>query len=166
MQYHAEAKLSCSTLSRARALVCDGTHYVKLYLYRYFFLVPNIFDTNTGTFFVTIFFPLPVLRLFSDTKFYQYVRRAKICGQISADMRRTFANIRIRAKICCGQISADVRRSFGKYQKMCNDLWANISSHATNFCKYQNMCKDLLWSDMSRGAKIVGKYQQTCEDHW
>ena len=55
MQYHAEAKLSCSTLSRARALVCDGTHYVKLYLYRYFFLVPNIFDTNTGTFSVPNF---------------------------------------------------------------------------------------------------------------
>ena len=36
--------------------VCDGTQNVKRYRYRYFFPVPNIFDTDTGTFFGTKFF--------------------------------------------------------------------------------------------------------------
>ena len=38
--------------------VCDGTQNVKRYRYRYFFPVPNIFDTDTGT--------------FSGTKIFQY----------------------------------------------------------------------------------------------
>ena len=36
--------------------VCDGTQNIKQYRYRYFFPVPNIFDTDTGTFFGTKFF--------------------------------------------------------------------------------------------------------------
>ena len=36
--------------------VCDGTKNVKRYRYRYFFPVPNVFDTNTGTFVGTKFF--------------------------------------------------------------------------------------------------------------
>ena len=55
-----------------RRTVCDGTHNFKRYRYRYFFPVPNIFDTDTGTFFGTNFFryrfrdffPIPN---FSDT---------------------------------------------------------------------------------------------------
>ena len=40
-----------------------------------------------------------------------------------------WANISRRAKIC-GQISADAQRSaLGKYQKTFEDLWANISRH-------------------------------------
>ena len=35
--------------------VCDGTQNVKRYRYRYFYPVPNIFDTDTGTFFGTKF---------------------------------------------------------------------------------------------------------------
>merc|ERR1712016_534248 len=33
--------------------VCDGTQNFKRYRYRYFYPVPNIFDTDTGTFFGT-----------------------------------------------------------------------------------------------------------------
>ena len=36
------------------AAVCDGTLNVKRY--RYFFVVPNIFDTNNGTFSGSFFF--------------------------------------------------------------------------------------------------------------
>ena len=36
--------------------MCDGTQIVKRYRYRYFYPVPNIFDTDTGTFFGTKFF--------------------------------------------------------------------------------------------------------------
>ena len=36
------------------AAVCDGTLNVKRY--RYFFVVPNIFDTNNGTFSCSFFF--------------------------------------------------------------------------------------------------------------
>ena len=60
--------------------MCDGTQNFKRYRYRYFFLVPNIFDTDTGTFFGTNFFryrfrdffPVPN---FSDTgseTFFRY----------------------------------------------------------------------------------------------
>ena len=62
--------------------VCDGTQNVKQYRYRYFFPVPNIFATHTGTFFGTKFFrywfrdffryqilPIPILRLFPEQKF-------------------------------------------------------------------------------------------------
>ena len=37
------------------APVCDGTQNVKRYQYRYFFTVPNIFDTDPSTFFGTKF---------------------------------------------------------------------------------------------------------------
>ena len=36
--------------------VCDGTQNFERYRYRDFFPVPNIFDTDTGTFFGTKFF--------------------------------------------------------------------------------------------------------------
>ena len=52
--------------------VCDGTQNVGRYRYRYFFPVLNIFDTDTGTFFRYQIFPIPVPRLFSDTKFDRY----------------------------------------------------------------------------------------------
>ena len=52
--------------------VCDGTRNVGRYRYRYFFPVLNIFDTDTGTFFRYQIFPIPVPRLFSDTKFDRY----------------------------------------------------------------------------------------------
>merc|ERR1712051_374835 len=38
-----------------RPPVCDGTQIFKRYRYRYFYPVPNIFDTDTGTFFGTKF---------------------------------------------------------------------------------------------------------------
>merc|ERR1712037_936459 len=52
--------------------VCDGTQNFKRYRYRYFIPVPNISDTDTGTFFGTKFFryrfrdffPVPI---FNDT---------------------------------------------------------------------------------------------------
>ena len=44
--------------------VCDGTKNVKRYRYRYFFPVPNVFDTNTGIFFCTKNFPIPIPRFF------------------------------------------------------------------------------------------------------
>ena len=50
--------------------VSDGTQNVKRY--RYFFPVPNIFDTDTGTFFGTKFFRYRFRDLFSNTKFYWY----------------------------------------------------------------------------------------------
>ena len=59
--------------------VCDGTLNFKQYWY--FFLVPNNFDTDTGTFFGTKFFryrfryqilPIPVPRMFSGTEFFRY----------------------------------------------------------------------------------------------
>ena len=49
--------------------MCDGTQNVKRYRYRYFFPVPNIFDTDTGTFSGTKFFPIPVPRLFTVPNF-------------------------------------------------------------------------------------------------
>ena len=49
-----------------------GTQNVGRYRYRYFFPVLNIFDTDTGTFYGTKCFPIPVPRLFSDTKFDRY----------------------------------------------------------------------------------------------
>merc|ERR1712032_427440 len=52
--------------------VCDGTQNVGRYRYRYFFPVLNIFDTDTVTFFRYQIFPIPVPRLFSDTKFDRY----------------------------------------------------------------------------------------------
>ena len=52
--------------------VCDGTQNVERYRYRYFFPVPNIFDTDTGTFFRYQILPIPVPRLFSGTNFFRY----------------------------------------------------------------------------------------------
>ena len=37
----------------------DGTQNFKQYRYRYFLPVPNIYDTDTGTFFRYQFFPIP-----------------------------------------------------------------------------------------------------------
>ena len=48
------------------AAVCDGTLNVKRY--RYFFVVPNIFDTNNGTFSGS-FFSETSLETFSGTIF-------------------------------------------------------------------------------------------------
>ena len=50
----------------------DGTQNFKRYRYRYFFPVPDIYDTDTGTFFRYQIFPIPVPGLFSGTKFYRY----------------------------------------------------------------------------------------------
>ena len=52
--------------------VCDGTQHFKRYRYRYFFPVPNIFDTDTGTFSGTKFFSDTGSETFSGTKFYRY----------------------------------------------------------------------------------------------
>ena len=51
------------------AAVCDGTLNVKRY--RYFFVVPNIFDTNNGTFSGS-FFSETSLETFSGTIFFRY----------------------------------------------------------------------------------------------
>ena len=59
--------------------VCDGTQNVKRYRYRYLFPVPNISDTDTGTFFgikffgyrFRDFFPIPN---FTDTGSETYIR--------------------------------------------------------------------------------------------
>ena len=61
---------------------------------------------------------------------------AKICWrQISADKQDLLLNIRRHAKIC-GQISADIQRSFGKYQQPSEDpLWENIRLCARIFGK-------------------------------
>ena len=60
--------------------VCDGTQNVKRYRYRYFFPVPNIFDTDTGTFFGTKFFryrfrdffPIPNFTDTGSETFFRY----------------------------------------------------------------------------------------------
>ena len=49
--------------------VCDGTQNVGRYRYRYFFPVPNIFDTDTGTFFGTEFFRYRFQNFFSIPNF-------------------------------------------------------------------------------------------------
>ena len=51
------------------AAVCDGTLNVKRY--QYFFVVPNIFDTNNGTFSGS-FFSETSLETFSGTIFFRY----------------------------------------------------------------------------------------------
>merc|ERR1712051_898973 len=68
-----------------RPPVCDGTQIFKRYRYRYFYPVPNIFDTDTGTFFGTKFSRyrfrdfFPILNFtdtgsetFSGTKYFRY----------------------------------------------------------------------------------------------
>ena len=47
----------------------DGTQNFKRYRYRYFFPVPNIYDTDTGTFFRYQIFPIPVPGLFPVPNF-------------------------------------------------------------------------------------------------
>ena len=51
--------------------VCDGTQNFKRYRYRYLSPAPNIFDTDTGTFFGTNFFRYR-FRDFFGTKFFRY----------------------------------------------------------------------------------------------
>ena len=79
---------------------------------------------------------------------------AKIFDQISEDVQKMF-----------WQISADLQRYMSKYQKTRKELWATISSGA-KICgpisadpqrskgKYQQTSKNLLWSNISKRAKI------------
>ena len=60
--------------------VCDGTQNFKRYRYRYFIPVPNISDTDTGTFFGTKFFryrfrdffPIPNFNDTGSETFFRY----------------------------------------------------------------------------------------------
>ena len=49
---------------------CDGTHNFERYRYRYFFPVPDIFDTDTDTFFRYQILTIPIL--FSGTQNARY----------------------------------------------------------------------------------------------
>ena len=87
-----------------------------------------------------------------------------------------WANIRRRAKIF-GQISADVRRSVvGKYQKTCEDL-REVSDFFNGSLPQGQISSDMenMWANIRKCAKIcgqilvlvrisVGQYQLMCED--
>ena len=71
--------------------VCDGTQNVGRY--RYFFPVPNIFDTDTGTFFGTKFFLYRFRDFFSVPIFSDITKKIKIPGTGTSHSDSTYCKI-------------------------------------------------------------------------
>ena len=137
--------------------VCDGTQNVKRYRYRYFFPVPNIFDTDTGTFFGTKFFryrfrdffPIPNFtdtgsETFSGTKFFRYrfryhLKKLKIPGSGAHQKSSEFQNFGNKNELQYQIFPIPVPRLFSgtkfyRYRFRYHQKNGKIPSSGTNAC--------------------------------